>query len=138
MTTVQKFGLSYENKAFLALEELGKSHGFEVEHNPWFKYNNGSYCSPDILLRSPSRIIVIEVKLAATPLALEKLESLYVPVVELALGLEAFPLVITRSLTAWKKGDPDLDKGLSFTSGFFETVNSFLPVYLWSGRGKIT
>lgn len=143
LTGIQKVGLSYEKKVAQALEEFGKTKGFVVEHGPWFKYilaesqDEPSYCQPDVVLYNSSRAIVVEVKLAATVLALEKLETLYAPVVEACLLIPAWPLVITRSLTAWNKSS-GADHGLSFTADLFSTLNSVLPVYLWPGRGKIT
>lgn len=136
---IQREGLSYQRKVYLALKR-----NFNVEYGPWFKYEKWGlprYCQPDIILHESSRAIVIEIKLAATPLALEKLESLYVPVVSSALGVPAKPLVITRSLSHWSPaGTPrglSLDRGLSFTASLTQTIDSLLPLYLWSGRGQI-
>lgn len=146
---IQREGLRYEKKVQLALAKLGRAQGWTVEPNPWFRYKKTSrsqkfsHCQPDALIHDLGpHVVVVEIKLAATPLALEKLESLYVPIVASALGLPTKPLIITRSFLAWHRAQPNgyafPDHGLSFTASLRETIDSLLPLYLWSGRGQIT
>ena len=96
-TMAAKFGLRFENSLGRALEQL-KS----VEHNPWFEFRDASgfrCCSPDFLIDDGDCLIVVECKYTYTPLALQKLKALYIPVISLALNKCAHPLVIVRNLT---------------------------------------
>lgn len=98
-------GLWYQarfSKAF----GLSIPDGFIVETNPWFSYFDSSsrkesICSPDLIAIDTENefVVVVEVKTTWTPLALEKLNSLYCPVVSRAFGLPTTPLVVCRILT---------------------------------------
>ncbi len=131
-TNLQKQGLRYERKVVRAL----RSRGIHLEHNPWFEYYGRVYC-PDILVYelSLSRIIVIEVKLTYTPMALAKLKSIYCPMVKSATVLERykiFPLVICKNITSNVLND------LFFNDSIHTAITSHHPVYLWPGFGPIS
>lgn len=99
----QKDGLRYEKKVGKELFRHATAGRFvKVEHNPWFAFEDDFgpvRCSPDFLLHSPEGLVVVEVKLTWIEVAIFKINDLYIPVVELALGKKAFPLVICRNLT---------------------------------------
>ena len=101
-------GLRYERSIGKELRRLGNSDPdfIQLEHNPWFeftdRYGNGQ-CSPDFIIHRRGTIIVAEIKLTYTPMALRKLTDLYIPVIHVALDghndISLFPLVICKSLT---------------------------------------
>jgi hypothetical protein len=99
-----KRGLTYERRVGRELELHTLAGRFSrVEHTPWFDFADlfgVSACAPDFLLHGlDGRVTVVEVKLTWVPTALPKLNDLYIPVVELALGKVARPLVIVKALT---------------------------------------
>lgn len=99
-----KQGLRYEKRVRVQLaKHVALGHFVRLEHNPWFSYADrfgSGYCSPDFLLwRSAREVIIVEVKLTWVVAALGKIMELYKPVVEVALGVTAEPLVIVRNLT---------------------------------------
>jgi hypothetical protein len=109
-----------------------RQRGFDLEHNPWFAAASGEVFVPDILIYELclQRVIVVEVKLTYTPGALEKLNSLYCPIVGLVTGLKPRPMVITKTLRA--------DGAEVAPKAFYQTLDSPLPVYQWLGHGPIT
>jgi len=131
-TEIQKQGLRYEKKVVKAL----KTRGCELEHNPWFSYNTSCYCPDIIIYELPlNRIIVVEVKLTYTPMALAKLRGLYCPMIKSATTIErykVFPLVICKNIT------PNVLNDLFFNDSIHSAVESHSPIYVWPGNGPIT
>ncbi len=124
-TESQKLGLRYEKKVVRAL----LARGCDLEHNPWFGGDWG-VCCPDVVVYElcKNRAIVIEVKLSYTPEALKKLVELYCPVVESAVGLRTFPLVICKNVSFGVNLSP---------KKLYEVLDRAWPIYQWLGRGVI-
>ena len=99
-TPAAKLGLRYERNVGKQLEWHEKRGNFiRLEKNPWFTFHDeagSAFCSPDFLLHLDHGIVVVEVKLKWVEQAIAKLQQLYCPVVEVALGKPARPLVICR------------------------------------------
>jgi len=128
-TLQQKLGIRYEKKVVRA---LGATKGISLEHNPWYEYltveGSTGWCIPDALIQVNDLNIVLEIKLTYTPEALEKLRNLYCPVVSLALGEAALPLVIIRNALPGIKACLDLTEALYCPD----------PICQWLGRGPLT
>lgn len=92
-----KLGLRYEAKVAKNLKALPVVAKFE--RNPWFRFvdlQGMTYCSPDGIIKLvDGTIVVYEVKYTYTPEAMQKLETLYSPVVRRALRLTVPPLLLT-------------------------------------------
>lgn len=104
-----------------------------LENNPWFYYETEtekSACSTDALIFDMEFgfIIVVEIKNTWTPLAIQKLNGLYCPVVRKVFNKPTKPLVIVRNLIP---GSP-LPK-LSITSALLSEV----PLVQWFGSGTL-
>lgn len=129
---IQKAGLRYERRVIRAL----RARGFDLEHNPWFGWKNdkeeSGICCPDVIVHelNLNRALVVEIKLSATVLALEKVRDFYCPIVSSALFLKTLPLVITRSIAQMEKRETPIQT-------LWEAVDSDWPVYLWPGNGPI-
>ncbi len=98
-----KLGLTYERRVGKELLYHGAKGRFTaLEHNPWFQFADffgRNACAPDFVAMLPDGTArVIEVKLTWVAVAMPKLMDLYIPVVEKALGVRAYPLVICRAL----------------------------------------
>lgn len=68
----------------------------------WWNYidaNGPGWCQTDLVLRSAKRALVLECKLTDTDYAVGQLKLLYLPVVELALGVPAYGIVVAKYLT---------------------------------------
>lgn len=124
-TLQQKQGLRYEKNVVKAL----RARGFDLEHNPWFEHTHG-VCCPDIIVYelSQNRAIVIEVKLTFVPEALDKLRTLYCPIVAEVTGLRALPAIIFKNGNA---------SGIAFQPSFWQMLDTPSPIYLWPGHGPI-
>lgn len=113
-----------------------KARNFTLEHNPWFEYLGRVYCPDIIIYELPfNRIIVVEVKLTYTPMALAKLKGIYCPMVKSATTLEKykiFPLVICKNIT------PNVLNDLFFNDSIHSAIESHSPIYVWPGNGPIT
>lgn len=86
-------GLRYEHAFGAALPQL--------KHGPWFSFQDNAgfgYCQPDFLLERANSVVLFECKLSLVAEAFEQLFGLYKPVVERALGKEAFGIVVTKHL----------------------------------------
>lgn len=128
---IQKTGLRYERRVIRAL----RARGFDLEHNPWFEWKNGKefgICCPDAIVYelNLNRALVVEIKLSATVLALEKVRDFYCPIVSRALAIKTLPLIITRSIARMEKRETPIQT-------LWEAVDSDWPVYLWPGNGPI-
>ena len=75
-----------------------------AKHGQWFKFvdsNGPGFCQPDILLRTPVGIAVLESKYTWTQAGHVQLDKLYIPVVEMAWPDQpAFGIVVCKVLTA--------------------------------------
>lgn len=96
-------GLRYERRVHKQLQRhLALGHFLKLEHNPWFTFSDffgASSCCPDFLLWPlDGSVVIVEVKLTWTPVALNKLIDLYHPVVHCALGTSTQSLIIVRNL----------------------------------------
>jgi hypothetical protein len=123
-----RLGLTYERKFWRAI-----SRDFPMaEHNPAFRYfapdGSSHCCVPDILLPFDSEIIVFEIKLSWTPLAIQKLRELYCPAVESALGLRTHPIVVVKNLR------PESPRPQSTIA---RAVLARDPLLHWIGKGPI-
>jgi hypothetical protein len=126
-------GLLYERKAVKMLKDtLPKS--MKLEHGPWFYYeaSEGFHgaCQPDALIHDDDfgYTIVVEVKNTWVPNALTKLNTLYCPVVERALGRPTKPLILVKNLTP---DSPRPQPTISFA------LVSAQPLIQWLGRGAV-
>ena len=130
-TAAQK-GLAYERKVFKQLNQLFVENYFSfIEHNPWFEYEDfyGHHiCSPDFILHQKDQLIIVEVKLTWVPEARGKLESLYQPVIEKALGTKTTSLIICK-IMAPNAGSPQ--------SQFSKALNSPNKLLHWPAIGRI-
>ncbi len=133
----QRSGIVFQNRFTKALEKnLPGDIGSIPE--PWFSYadtkskseNKWGICSPDIVLVDTENkfILVIEVKTTWTPEALEKLKTLYCPVVARAFGFPTKPLVVCKNLTP---ESPRPQPTISFA------LLSQNPLYQWLGTEPI-
>jgi hypothetical protein len=100
-----KLGVRYENRIARQLTRfVTEGKCLNVEHGPWFDFSDKfgySTCSPDFILwLSPELVTIVEIKLSWVPIAKLKLDELYLPVVENALGVNAQTLVITKYISA--------------------------------------
>lgn len=98
-----RIGLRYERRIGKELAlHIASEHIDRVEHNPWFtftdKYGSGN-CCPDFIFWLQNVIVIVEVKLTWTEVAMRKLMELYCPVVATAFQCGVVPLVICRNLT---------------------------------------
>lgn len=105
-------------------------------HGPWFEYgdaNGKGWCSPDLLLEFPERVVVVEVKLTDTPDAIGQLAGLYLPVVAKALAKPAYGIIIARNLTT------QTDRGRLRPSlgAALRVAGSAIPIVQWLGRGPL-
>lgn len=122
-------GLRYERNLARTLQRAG----IDILHNPQFYYetpHNSGYCLPDIVLLGFRPFpIVIEVKLSYREEAIEKLRSLYCPVLRAALGVPlARPVVVTKVLR------PDSPSPEVSLESLLCSPNAFL--IQWLGRGE--
>lgn len=97
-------GIAYEKKVLNQLNSTVQDlRDVKIYPQTWFRFcddNGRGQAVPDCLIVFRDEfIILIEIKLKFVPEAIEKLEGLYKPVVEMALGLPAHPLVICKYLT---------------------------------------
>jgi hypothetical protein len=95
-----KQGLRYERALVKALQK----QGHQLEHNPWFVYNDHGmiqHCCPDILVyqHDSPEVFVVEVKLTYTPEAARKLIDTYCPIVAAATGWRVVPVIVYRNAT---------------------------------------
>src|SRR5215469_9962023 len=134
-SNLAKLGLSYERKLVKALDESAPP-GISIVHNPWLEYRRTGdelkTCCPDIIIvdEAEGYAMVVEVKLNWTPLALQKLRDLYVPVlnhVGRKFNYKNKPLVIVKNLT------PDSPRPQSRLTWAF---NAETPLFHWSGLGS--
>lgn len=130
-TVPTRAGVNYEKSFVKALRErVGTS--LKVEHNPPFVYRYhdeiNKFCIPDVLLFDEEEkfIAVMEVKQTFVEGALDKLKTLYCPVVQKALGLPCTPLVVCRYLTP---GSPNPASRLAYA------LTARYPLYQWIGSG---
>lgn len=126
-------GINYEKKLYADLEKHPDLKNYEIYHNPWFLYNDESYCSPDFILwphNADEPLIVIECKLKYTLDGTNKLKNLYLPVVRKAYQLRAEPLgiVVAKSLT------PEVKKTIHKIRDAEPNANNIL---LWLGHYPI-
>jgi hypothetical protein len=128
-------GLRFERALHKSLKGsiLGQWFEFEDESGPGF-------CQTDLLFSIPGRpkgglVIVIECKYTLVPGAHSKLSSLYIPVVEKAMGCRAAGVVVVKNL------DPRYRRGRIFTSlheAAYAALDSGYPTLLqWSGQPLI-
>ena len=104
-TAVQRAGKRYEKKVLSTIEKLfSKSDEVAVIPAPWLAFSSMSdvsaerHCQPDLLLRTPTEVLLCEVKLSHTVDAYWQLSELYRPVVErLVAPLPVRLVEITRS-----------------------------------------
>jgi len=131
-------GIRYERRLSRSLAILAKEQGLILEYQPWFEYKTPvditNYCAPDFLLYEPNGtwVIVIDAKRSFYPQALDKLRTLYVPVVSKSFQRLAlvYPLMICRDLI------PGCPKPIEF---LHESITTPLTsVYHWLGQGSLT
>ena len=106
----------------------------------WFEFEDAlghGYCQTDLLFSLPVRpkgglVVVVECKYTLVPGAHSKLSSLYIPIVEKALGCRAAGVVVVKNL------DPRYRRGRIFTSlhdAAYAAFDSGYPTLLqWSGQ----
>lgn len=130
----QRAGLAYQRQVAKAFAASAPS-GILVHPDTWYSYQaevNGkwSMCSPDVLLFDAENgfIVAVEVKTTYTPLALEKLQRVYCPVVSRATGLPVTPLVVCKHLIPQC---PRPSPTISFA------LLSGKPLFQWLGKGPI-
>jgi|SRR6516162_9948253 hypothetical protein len=98
-------GLNYEKGFIRALEKAVRGTNLIVESNSWFAYrdsdNNSHCCAPDaIILMGVLPVAIIEIKYTWVATALDKIQSIYWPVVSLAIGCPiGCPTVVVKRLT---------------------------------------
>jgi hypothetical protein len=132
-------GIRYERRLAKSLTALANERNLKLEYQPWFEYTTGvnikNYCAPDFLLYPPagSWLIVIDAKRSFYQEALNKLQTLYVPVVSESLLTDNFrlvyPLMICRNL------DPNCPKPIEFMREAITTP--LTSVYHWLGQGSL-
>ena len=96
----QRAGLAYQKRIEVFLRDTVPSSSLDV--GPWLWYVDAcgrrSYCQPDFLIREPSRVVVVEVKIRWTADAWYQLRRVYLPVLSRAMpSARLVPLVICRS-----------------------------------------
>jgi hypothetical protein len=133
-TAVARSGLSFEKNLFESISKSAPAK-VSVERNPWFVYRDSRssdalQCQLDILIHDHEFefYVVVEVKRTWTPLAMQKLKTVYCPVVARALGEPAKPLVICQNLTP---SSPMPKSTVPFA------LLSDEPLMQWLGRGSI-
>jgi hypothetical protein len=106
----------------------------------WFEFEDAlghGYCQTDLLFsRLPDFMIVVECKYTLVPGAHSKLSSLYIPIVEKALGCRAAGVVVVKNL------DPRYRRGRIFTAlgpAAEAALESGYPTLLqWSGQALVS
>lgn len=86
-------GLAYERALAAALPGC--------QHGVWFEFCDQAghgWCQTDILLAGRNAVLVLEAKASWVPEAQAKLTGLYLPVVQMALGLPTLGIVVTKRL----------------------------------------
>jgi len=134
-STLAKLGLAFERKFIRALRE-STPRGIFVENNPWYSYVEDEVtrtCSPDFLIidEIDGYGIVGEIKLNRTPLALQKLNDLYVPLLNSCSrksGISFKPVVIVKNLTT---DSPRPQPRLTWA------FNAIEPLFHWPGLGTV-
>jgi hypothetical protein len=127
-------GLAYQ-RSFTKALRLTAPKDFQIFPEQWLSYwTKGAtvslICCPDIILVDTLErfAIVVEVKTTYTPLAFEKLQRLYCPVVSRAFNLPTKPLVVCKNLSV---GCPRPNQTISFA------LISPEPLLNWIGRGPV-
>lgn len=128
-------GLKYEKDLAcgLRLSIIGK---MPLWHGQWFRFidqNGLGVCQPDIIVRTPVGIAILESKYTWTAAGHLQLDKLYIPVVEKANpGIPAFGIVVCKVLTsdvnpAWICRD--------LRSAILRASAGFKTVLHWIGAG---
>lgn len=122
-------GLRYERKVAKAVPG--------AEHSPWFMYfdhNGEGWCNPDLMLRVPQGIVVLECKLTDTWQAKAQIEELYAPVVAMATGERVFGITVARNLSP----RTELRSVVGTLSSALErALAGEIPLLHWLGVGPI-
>ena len=92
---VKALGLRYERAVAKALPE--------ATHGQWFRYllegdREPRWCQTDLLWKSATRTLVLEVKLSYTDAGMIALQNMYLPVVRKAFGLPVGGIQICKNL----------------------------------------
>lgn len=120
-------GLRYEA---LVASSLGPS----ALHGQWFRFidaDGEAWCQPDFIMYDAEHgcHFVLEAKLSWVPEAAPKLRSLYLPVVEKALGAPVLPIVVCRNI----EGAPAGQTVLTLFAAKSHALSGACPVLLWLG-----
>ncbi len=108
----------------------------QAQHGQWFRFRDRSgegLCQPDLLLRTPVGVAILEAKYTWTEQGHQQVDRLYAPVVARALGCRTFGLVVCRVLTPevekiWVR--QDLESALAAASAGCRVVFHWLGVSL--------
>jgi hypothetical protein len=125
-------GIRFQNNVAKALRKsIAAPHILEIE--PWFqfydKYGRGQ-AVPDFIILTEDAALVVECKLTFVPEAVTKLRYLYVPVIQMALGRPAHPIVMCKHLV------PGVIGCVTRLSVALE-LQASVPTMQWLGHGDI-
>lgn len=130
---LQRNGLRYQKRVTQALAAICSRRGAKFFPEPWFEFsdsNGRGQIAPDAIIIFGDQIIVIEVKTTYVPIAITKLEGLYVPLVTLTTSGRLYGLVICKNIT------PDAAHLIDRLTDTFRHSAS-TPVLQWLGHGPI-
>lgn len=120
-TAAQRAGRAYERKAGARLRELAADVGWTFHDHPWILDEAGALASPDFLLETPSRaMLLIEVKLTwvDTRQQLERYAALLAQ-----MNFSPVPCSVVRNLT------PDVPQDLLVEDLF--SIKPYGVLHLW-------
>lgn len=136
---LQRNGLRYQKKVTQALTSLAKRRGLQLTAEPWFEFfdrNGRGQIVPDAILTFGDQTIVIEIKTTFVPVAITKLEGLYVPLITMAEPFRVFGSRRIHSLVICKHITPDAPHLIERLSETFRH-HALTPVLQWLGHGPI-
>lgn len=113
-----KKGLAFQRKITKEICSLGLGRVFA---EPWFVYKLRSvlrYCSPDIIIEQPNRIIVVEIKLTWQPEIDNKLRNLYTPIAKHVFRKPVKAVLVVRNVSPGAPLPDDLEGALRSPSTF--------------------
>lgn len=129
---VKLLGVRYERLVGIAI----KKHYPEVVLGQWFAYEDRfgkGWAQTDVLMRTPTGIVVVECKLTRCEEAREQIDLLYRPLLTRVFELPVIGIVVVRSLTQENRADlvvEGLSAAISEANGTPKTVQ-------WLGKGRI-
>lgn len=107
-----------------------------AKHALWFEYGDShgkGWCSTDLVLEFPNRVVVIEVKLTDTPVAIGQLAGLYLPVLAKAFAKPTYGVIVAKHLTTGTEPTRVVDN----LAAALRLCTKTIPVLHWLGRGRL-